>query len=435
MTTDTTRKTRLATALAISLFLAGSAYAHNVIPGPVQEQPILLTNGDLQTVSNGLLESTDILLEGGLIAEIGPKLTAPEDARVINISGRIVYPGLIAANTSLGLTEINAVRATSDLNERGLDNGEILAYNAYNWDSEIIPTVRSNGVTTALVVPGGRLIQGRSSLMNLDGWTAEDAVEQKSVGVHLSWPSVRIVDAWWMDKSAEEQKNDQAEEQARLRKIFDKARSYYNARQANPDLPADVRWEGLVPMFERRMPLIVAADDFRQIEQAVAFADEYDLRLIISGGREAYKAAEMLRSRRIPVIFGPVQRLPMRSDDDYDLEYKIPRLLHEAGVTFCFSSGHRSTSVRNLPLQAGQAVAFGLPYPVALRGLTLTTAEILGVADRLGSLEVGKKATLIVSEGDILDPLNHRVILEFIEGRQVDLDSKQKQLYEKYRAR
>lgn len=420
--------------LLISL-LAVPTNAHDYLPGTAQTRPILLKGGDLYTVANGVLPKTDLLFDSGRITAIGPDLTPPDGAKVIDVTGRLIYPGLIAPNTSLGLTEIGAVRATNDQAEVGLDKGEIRAYVAYNPDSEIIPTVRSNGITTALVVPGGRLVMGRSSLINLDGWTVEDALVKPEIGLHLDWPRVAIDDGWWVEISAEEQKKNLAEEGARLRGIFDNARAYYLAKKADSTIPIDSRWEGFAPLFDHQTRLFIHADDYRQIEQAVAFARQYNVRMVLVGGREAWKATRLLLDNDIPVIVGPTHRLPMREDDDYDLGYKIPALLHDAGVPFCLASSEGASGVRNLPYQAGQAAAFGLPRDIALRALTLSTAEILGVADELGSLEIGKRATLVVAGGDLLDPLRAKVEMMFINGKPVDLTSKQTELYQKYRSR
>ncbi len=425
----------LVAVLTALLGLPGPTLSHDYLPGHPQNAPVLLKGGNLFTVSGGVLESTDLLFENGRITAIGPDLPVPTGAEIIDVAGRNVYPGLIAANSSLGLTEIGAVRATEDASEVGLDKGEIRAWVAYNPDSEIIPTVRANGITTALVIPGGRLVMGRSSLINLDGWTVEDALEQPEVGLHLSWPSVSVGDNWWDERPIEEKKKDQAEERARLLGVFDDARAYFGAKQADSSIPVDSRWEGFVPLFEGRMRLFVHADDYRQIEQAVAFSREYGLKLAIVGGREAYQAAELLISNDVPVILGGTQRLPMREDDPYDFGYRTATMVYEAGIPFCISTGGGASGVRNLAIQAGHAVGFGLPAEVALRSITLSAAEILGVDKDLGSLEVGKKATLIVSKGDILDPLTAGVQMMFINGRAVDLSSKHTELYEKYRAR
>ncbi len=419
-----------------AVLLSAVAVAHDYVPGEKQQNPVMLRGGDLYTISDGVKQQTDLIFEDGRITQIGRDLTPPKDAQVIDISGKHVYPGLIAAQTSIGLIEIGEVRATNDRREIGLVNPDVQTHVAYNPDSEIIPSVRANGITTALIVPGGRLVTGRSSLINLDGWTVEDAAEKLNVGLHLVWPRTRVVTTWWMEKSAEEQKKEMAENRRQLYQVFDDARVYYEARQADPALETDSRWEAMVPVLTGDMPVFVTANDYQQIEQAVSFTREKGLRMILVGGTDAWMLTDLLKEHNIPVILKRTQSLPARSDDGYDLAYRTPVLLAEAGVKFCLSSagayGASATGVRNLPLQAGQAVAFGLPHQEALRAITLSTAEILGVADDLGSLEVGKKATLIVAEGDILDPLTHRVVLEFIEGRQVDLDNKHRELYRKY---
>ncbi len=418
-------------------FLVTEAAAHDYVPGEVQKYPVMLRGGDLYTVSNGVKEQFDLLFEKGRITQIGRNLNSPDNTEVIDVTGKRVYPGLIDAYTSIGLIEIGEVRATNDISEVGSTNPDVQAHVAYNPDSEIIPSVRSNGITTALIVPGGRLVTGRSSLINLDGWTVEDAAERLNIGLHIRWPQAAVIDAWWMEESPEEQKKEMAENRKRIYQIFDDARAYYLARQADPNIKADSRWEAMVPVFAGELPVFVMANDYRQIEQAISFAEEYDLSLILAGGADAWMLTDLLKENNIPVVLKRIQTLPMREDDGHDLAYRLPALMAEAGVKFCLSTagsgGGSATGVRNLPLQAGQAAAFGLSRQEALRAVTLSAAEILGVADDLGSLDIGKKATLIVSDGDILDPLTHRVVLEFINGRKVDLDNKHKELNRKYR--
>jgi imidazolonepropionase-like amidohydrolase len=240
-----------------------------------------------------------------------------------------------------------------------------------------------------------------------------------------------------MEKSPEEQKKQMAENRKKIYQIFDDAQAYYLARQADPNIKVDSRWEAMVPVLTGELSVFIMANDYRQIEQAVSFAREYNLTMILVGGADAWMLTDLLKENSIPVILKRTQSLPMREDEGYDLAYRLPALMAEAGIKFCLSTagsgGGSATSVRNLPLQAGQATAFGLSRQEALRAVTLSTAEILGVADDLGSLNVGKKATLVVSEGDVLDPLTHNVVLEFIEGRRVDLDNKHKELNRKYR--
>lgn len=423
---------RLTLATLIFTVAVLSVHAHDYVPGKRQETPILLRGGDLYTVSGGVLEGTDLLFENGRIAQIGKNISPPAGTETIDVSGKHVYPGLIAPNTTIGLTEIGAVDATKDISERGRNNANVQSHIAYNPDSEIIPVTRSNGITTALIVPGGSLIRGRSSLINLDGWTKEDAMEKMNLALHISWPRMSVSNAWWMEKSAEDQKKDNAENLEAVYKLFDQAKAYYTAKKADPTMDIDAKWEAMLPIFDKELPVFVGASDVRQIEMSIAFAKKQGIRIVIVGGREAWKVSDLLIENDIPVILSRTQASPMRRHYAYDFAYTLPKRLTDAGIKFCLSYGSAS-NVRNLPFQAGQAVAYGLSKEDALRSITLSTAEILGVDKEIGSLEVGKKATLIVSDGDIMDFLTNNVILEFIEGRKVDLDDKHKELYRKYR--
>ncbi len=428
-------------AVCICLLVTAPTEAHDYVPGKPQSHPILLKGGDLYTVSSGVLEKTDLLFEAGSITQIGKNLTPPSEAEVIDVTGERVYPGLIAPETGLGLTEIGAVRATRDGSETGSITPEVRTHIAYNPDSEILPTVRSNGITTALVVPGGSLIRGRSSLLNLDGWTKEDAAEKLDLGLSVSWPRASIITAWWMTQSAEEQKKNIKKSRKRLIDAFEEAHRYYlakkhSSKKSSANLPQDLRWEAMAPVFSGDMPVMISANDYRQIDEALELAKKYNLRIIIVGGAESWKIAKRLKRANVPVILRRVQSMPMRQDDGYDEAFLLPKKLADAGVTFCFSNsagGPSTWDSRNLPFQAGQAIGAGLSPEAALRSLTLTTAEILGVADRIGSLEIGKKATIVVSDGDLLDALTNRVVYEFIGGRRVDLNNRHKALYEKYR--
>ncbi len=425
----------LSSLLLIVFIAICSTMAHDYIPGSLPDHPVLLRGGDLYTVSNGIQKNTDLLFDNGIITAIGKSLEVTPETEVFDVSGMRVYPGLIAPATRLGLVEIGAVHASVDISEVGDANAEVSSRIAYNPDSEIIPTVRSNGITHALVVPGGRLIMGRSNLMKLDGWTWEDATEKTDVGLHISWPRVSVITAWWMEQTAEEQRKQMRKNKKRLVDIFDEAHKYFTAKEAGQSIEIDSRWEEMIPLFKAQMPLIVSASDYRQIEDAISFTQKFGIKLIILGGNESLKSAESLKRYHVPIILSRTQSTPYRSDDDYDLPYKLPKLLHEAGLDFCLSYSLNATGTRNLPFQAGQAVAFGLSKDMALRSVTLSPAEILGVDDRLGSLQIGKSASIVVSTGDILDQLSNHVILEFIDGRQVDLDNKQKELYRKYQKR
>jgi imidazolonepropionase-like amidohydrolase len=224
------------------------------------------------------------------------------------------------------------------------------------------------------------------------------------------------------------------DERRELRRSFDDARAYMIAKKAGGDVPADLRWEAMIPVLEKSQPLYIEANDYRQIIEALDFAKDEDVKMVLVGGGEAERATDRLRDAGVPVILREVINLPMRQDDPYDLAFRVPALLREKGVTFCISAGS-SWETRNLPLQAGQAVAYGLSKDDALRAITLSTAEILGIADSLGSLDEGKRATLFVSSGDVMDTLGQKVERMWIDGRDVDLDDKQKELWRKYQAK
>ena len=418
--------------LFVMFLLCAGLMAHDYLPGKKQEKAILLKGGDLYTVSDGILKETDLIFENGRITQIGKNLTPPEKAEIIDVTGQRVYPGLIAPYCNIGLIEIGAVRATNDRREIGRVNPDVQAHVAYNPDSEIIPSVRANGITTALIVPQGSLVAGRSSLLNLDGWTIEDAAEKLNVGLHINWPRASVAKGWWEERSAEEQKKDMTENRQELFSLFDNARSYWLARKADPGIKKDSRWEAMIPVFEKQMPVYIDANDYRQIDEAVNFCKEQDIAMVLVGGADAWQALDLLKENDIPVIAAWTQALPSRQDEAHDQAYRLPAILAEAGIRFCLAKAGGAWT-RNLPFQAGHAVGYGLSPDAALRALTLSSAEIFGVDKEIGSLEIGKKATLVVSDGDILDIPTNKIRLEFIEGRRVDLNNKHEELYNKYR--
>ncbi len=412
---------------------AAGAPAYEEVPGEAQARPVLLRGGDLYTVARGVLPATDLLFDGGKIVAIGQGLAAPPNCEVLDLAGARVYPGLIAPATTLGLIEIDAVRATRDTDEVGDVNPEVLAQTAYNPDSELIPVVRGAGITTVQVAPAGALLRGRSSILHLDGWTVEDAALEPVDGLFVSWPASAVVESSFMPVPTEEQRKKMEEERRRLREAFDAARAYDRARDAGELVEVDLRWEAMRPLWEGGMPLYVEADDLRQILEAIDFADDYALSLVLVGGAEAWLAADLIAARDIPVLLQSPNRLPYRDDHGIDSQYGQPAALAAAGVRFALGDLGGSWSARNAPLEgAGLAIQGGLDAETALRAITLTPAEILGIADREGSLEVGKDATLIVSAGDVTDTLGHRVTHMFIQGRPVDLDNKQRELDRKY---
>jgi imidazolonepropionase-like amidohydrolase len=404
------------------------------IPGAPQEAPIALVGATIYPVSGPAIQRGTLVFDAGRITAVGRKVRIPAGARRIDVRGRRVYPGLINAYSNLGLVEIGAVRATRDYSETGSVNPNVKAEVAVNPDSELIPVTRSGGVLLSLSAPTGGLISGTSAVIQLDGWTWEEMTLRAPVGMHVQWPGMRPPAHWKASLSKPESTTSRDAALARLEQTFADARAYRIARTAGgadaPDHPLDARWEAMLPVLEGKLPLVVTADEIQQIQAAVAFAERQQVKLILLGGYDAPHCAALLKKHDVPVIVSEVHRLPRRRDEPYDAAYTLPERLRAAGVRFCIAAGSTSNA-RNLPYQAATAAGFGLPPDEALKAITLYAAQILGVDDRVGSLEVGKDATLIVTDGDPLETPTH-VERAFIEGRQVDLSDRQKRLWQKY---
>jgi imidazolonepropionase-like amidohydrolase len=413
---------------------ATRTFAHPQVPGAPQKQPVALTNAAIHPVSGPVIEKGTLVFDKGKITALGKDVTPPEGAETIDLAGKHVYPGLFEPWNDVGLIEINSIRATIDGQEIGQFNPNVRAVVAINPDSEIIPVTRSSGVLVTLAAPYGGLMSGRSGVIQLDGWTWEDMTIKPDVALHIQWPQVAGGGRRGRGGGGEETptpRGDQAIEQ--LRQALADARAYGAARKADAQFPRDERWESLQDVLSGKLPVIVQADDIRQITGAVAFADRERLKIIIAGGYDAPRCAELLKKQSIPVIVGGTYRLPRRRGDGYESAYALPAELHKAGIRFCISARSQfgANMVRNLPYHAAVAVAFGLPADEALKAITLYPAQILGLADRVGSLAVGKDATLFVADGDPLDTPT-QVTAAWIAGRKVDLNDRHKTLYHKY---
>lgn len=424
----------LTTLFAAAVTLASSqALAVNPVPAPKQSTPLLLKNATVHSVVNAP-SVQDVLLVDGKIAALGSNLTAPAGAEVQDLTGKHLYPGLIALINQLGLIEVEAVRATRDDREVTATNPDLQVQVAFNADSVVIPTIRSNGFSHSLIYPSGSLITGRSALMQLDGWNWQDALVQADVGLHLSWPRMSLQTGWWVRDSVEQQQKRQAEQLAQLHDFFQQAHAYYLAEQAGLNRGKDSRWHAMLAFFDKKLPLFVHADDPRQIRQAILFAKQYQVKLVIVGGRDSWRMAEELAANKVDVIYTAPYGLPTRTDEAYDQAFSAPGILQQAGVRIALSlDGFWDT--RNLVFAAGHVTRYGLEPAAALRALTLDAAEIAGVADRLGSIEVGKSASLVLSAGDIFDYRGHKVEKLWIDGRSVDLDNRHKQLHRRYQQR
>ncbi len=422
--------------IIISTFISAS----DQIPGPPQSHPILLKNGVIHTISNGVIKGS-ILFDNGKITHVGEFIAPQVGTEVIDLEGKHVYPGFIAAVSGIGLVEINAVDVTNDHSERGDFNPNVRANVAYNPDSEIIPTTRSNGVLIANVVPASGLVSGQSSIMMMDGWTWENATLSHPSGLHINWPQMGTRTGGRFGRSVPIKK--QIERRNKSLKALDdmmkESRAYARLRQTKSRSAEnyhneDLRLESMIPYVQGKLPIYVHANEVRQIEAAVHWSKRQDVNIIIVGGIDAWRTTNLLRKNKVPVIYEGVTALPNRRFEDYDQAYKGPALLHEAGVQFCIASSGSAGGayrVRNLPNQAAMAAAYGLPKDEALRSITLSAAEILGIDKQVGSLESGKDATLFISNGDALE-IRTNVLQAYIQGRKIDMNDRHKTLYNKY---
>jgi imidazolonepropionase-like amidohydrolase len=426
---------RILTSIAL-IAITANLLASPEVPGAKQTHPIALVGGTIHTVSGKTLTNATLLFDNGKITAVGTDFDLPQNCEVIAIKGKHVFPGMLDAYTNMGLVEINAVRASGDENETGTFNPNVRAEVAVNPDSEIIPTTRSNGVLLCLAAPSGGTVSGRSAILQLDGWTYEDLTIRSAAGLHIKWPLMAVVSDWWVTSSAKDQIASREKALAKLEEQFATARLYDKARQSNPDTLVDMKWESMRAVLAGDVPIIVNADNANQIQSAVAFAVRQKVKLIINGGYDAIYCADLLKKHGVPVILGGVYRSPRRSDDFYDLPYEIPAMLSRLGVQFCISSDGRfgASMSRNLPYHAGTAAAYGLDKNEALKAVTLYPAQILGVADRVGSLDIGKDATLVITDGNILE-IATQVEQAYVQGRRVDMSDRHKRLWNKYQQR
>lgn len=426
-------KTVLSNVAAVAMMFASlSAAAHDQIPRP-QSHPIALVDGTVHTIDGETIENGIVVFADGKITAVGSDVELPENCESISIEGQHVYPGLMESMSNLGLSEIGSTRSTIDTDEVGSENGNLNPHVAVNPDSELIPVARSNGVLLASIAPRRGEIRGQSSVIQLDGWTNQDMLLAADTGLVVSW---RAFDSGNRNDGDRAKQRDERLQQ--LADRLDEARRYAAARTASPETtPTDLRLESLIKVIEGKCPMIVDADDRREIEAAVAFCVGQNIRPIIYGGYDAPQCAEMLKRCSVPVIIHSTYRLPARRDDAYDAPYTLPLRLYEAGVTFAIGgpgsgSPGGGSAAGNLPYHAAVAVAYGLPADEAVRAITLSPCEIMGIADRVGSITPGKDATLFVSNGDILQTESN-VTRAFVAGAEVDLGSKHKTLAEKYR--
>nr|BCX00913.1 MAG: amidohydrolase [Bacteroidota bacterium] len=420
----------LATGLAYRVHAQG-------IP-PSRTGTFALTNARIVTVSGGVIERGTLLIQNGKIAALGPNVTIPSGAEVIDCSGLSIYPGLINSYTQVGLIEIGQVPETRDENEVGNYNPHMLALTAINPASTHIPVTRVNGVTTVISAPTGGLLSGQATLINLHGYTPEQMAVRPSVGVVLNFPSMGRR-SLFQQQSQEERRRQYEQQLRQLNELWRKAVVYNRAWEAYERNPSgekplwDQRLEALRPVVRGELPFIINVNAERDILAAIRWVKENQIKAIFAGVAEGWRVADSLAQAGIPCIVGPVLAMPTRPYDRYDRAYANAALLARAGVKIAIGT-FDYYNARNLAHHAGMAAAFGLSREEALKAITLYPAQIWGVADRMGSLEVGKDATLIVTDGDPLE-IRTQIRYLFINGWMVPLVSRHTQLWEEYRNR
>jgi len=419
-----------------------------------QDDSFLIRGATVHPVANAEIQNGSVLVRDGKVVGVGRNLAAPKGTRIIEGKGLHVYPGMIDSGTEMGLSEISSTRESVDVGEIGKFDPQLRAEVAINPSSEHIPVTRANGITTVISLPmaaggegggrrggGGNIIGGQAALVHLDGWTWEEMEIKKSAGMAMHMPTILSGGGRFgggdlpPDIAARfsftESKKNYETELRELKEFFEEARRYQKAKAAGEKgFKTDLKFEAMLPVLEGKEPLVVMASRERAIRDAVQFAEQQKVKVIIADPRELGKMGPELKARNIPAILGPTLALPLHEDDPYDSAYALPEQFYKAGVKFAFGTFNNEFS-RNLPYQAATAVALGLPYDEALKAVTLNAAQIWGVADKIGSIEEGKWADLMVTDGDPLEAKTNVKQL-YIKGKTVDLDNKHKRLYEKY---
>ena len=422
----------------LSLFTYSSPLlASDPIPAPKQKKPIAIIGATIHTLSGADVQGGTIVFDKGKIVSVGVGVPIPADAEKVDATGKHVYPGLIDASTTLGLYEIGSVRGTLDMAETGPLNPNARAEVAVNPESELIPVARSNGIAIAASSPEGGLISGTIAAIMTDGWTGDEMTLRAPLGLVVNWPQMSYVPNSFSRQTKEEWLKQRDDQLKSLRKAFADARAYATAKKAEnqkgiPYHDTDSRWEAMIPVLEGKIPVFVHADDLSQIQAAITWSEEEQVKIVLVGGHDAWRVAEQLVAKHTPVIVNEIQSAPLQAWEPYDLVFSLPKRLKDAGVAFCISGSSDPSFSRNVPYQAATAAAYGLSKEDAIKSITLYAAQVLGIADRVGSLEVGKDATLFISTGDPLEP-SSTVEQLYIEGKKVDMRDKHKQLYEKYR--
>jgi imidazolonepropionase-like amidohydrolase len=419
---------------ALALLGLTASAQDNVYPAPKQSGVTVITHTTVHVGNGTTLTDATVAFENGKITGVG-NVAVPAGATVIDGTGKHVYPGLILPTSDLGLREISAgVRGSNDYAEIGENNANIRSIVAYNTDSKIIGVLRENGILLAGVAPQGALIEGQASVVQLDAWNYEDAAYKWDNGLYINMPSLMARRggrmAFMRPGPAGDPVKAAMDKIETIKTFFTDAKAYY---QEKTHAANNLKLEAVRGLFEGKQKLFVRANEVKQILLAMDLAKSFGFKLVIVGGTEAYQIADLLAENNVPVILDRQHALPSMEDDDVDQPYKTPATLQKAGVLFCLNDTHDQSRFRNLAFNAGTAATYGLTKEQALSAVTLNAAKILGIEDKTGTLEIGKDANILIVNGDLLDMKSSVIGQAFIQGRNVSLDNKGKQLYERYK--
>lgn len=402
-------------------------------PAPKQTEAITIEGATAHLGNGEVIENALVMFNDGKITYVGSALNKiARQGKTINAKGKHIYPGFIAPNSTLGLAEIDAVRATRDFDEVGAMNPHIRSLIAYNTESKVIESMRPNGVLMAQITPRGGRISGTSSVVQLDAWNWQDAVIKENDGIHLNWPRTYSRGRWWLGEPSTLKENKNYSKQVEELANYFSASKAYNS---NGNSKINAPFKALNDLVEGSRKLFVHVDFEKGIIDAINFAKKHHVKhMVIVGGYEANNVTDVLKQHNIPVLLQRVHSRPNNDDEDYDLPFKLANQLVKSGVLVGLenSGDMERMNTRNLPFLAGTCSAYGLDKETALSLITLNTAKILGIDKQVGSLEVGKDATLFISEGDALDMRTNKLDNVFIQGRDVSLETHQTQLYKRY---
>lgn len=404
----------------------------NMAPAPEYKGLLFIKNANVHVGNGQVLSNQIIQIRNGKIEKIQANLPIPvDDVKVFDAAGKEVYPGIILMDSKLGLQEIGSnVFGSNDFRELGDLNPNIRSIVAYNTDSKIINTLRSNGILFAQVVPEGNLLTGSSSVVQLDAWNWEDAVYEADNGIHFNMPSLLKRPSFGGSASGIDPLQRAMERINMVKQFFKEAKIYFE--QKNKPEITNLKFEAVKGLFTKQQRFYIHCDLVAEMLLSIDFVKEFNFDVTVVGGSESFQIAPLLKQNNISVLLTQIHALPTGEDDDIDQPFKTPYALQKAGVLYAITEHESSNRGRNLVFDAGTAAAYGLTKEEALQAITLNPAKILGISNKTGSIEVGKDANILIVEGDLLDMRSSNVLKAFIQGRDIDLDNKQKQLEKKY---